>query len=117
MHAARQSLTSAPPLGANPELVDSIVWQNAGAPWEELAPGMRLYVVRWDSGDGVQWARVLAESRQQIVAVNRNFQVWPERLAEWSPDLAEQVANVKTWAPSLIAEGIELRETSPLSPG
>ncbi len=54
MHAARQSPTPAPPLGANPELVDSVAWQNATAPWEELAPGMHLYVVRWDSGDSVQ---------------------------------------------------------------
>lgn len=110
MQAARQSPTPAPPLGANPELIDSVAWQNAGAPWEEVSAGSKLYVVRWEVGGTVRWARVLAESRHQILEVNRDFTVWPERFAEWIPDLAEQVARVKAWVPNVISEHIELRE-------
>lgn len=109
LRAAREATTPAPALVANPEMIDSIEWQNAHASWEDLSPGLRLYVVRWDSGSGVQWGRVLAESRQQVLAVNRNFNVWPEKLAEWSPELAEHIAQVKKWVPEVASEGFELR--------
>ena len=110
MLAARHSPTPAPPLGANVELLDSVVWQNSREPWENIAQGKKLYVVRLNTGNGTRWARVLADSRRQVLAVNPKFAVWPEKLAEWSTDIAEQVEVVKTWVPTLITDEIEFCE-------
>jgi hypothetical protein len=128
LRIAHESATLAPPLGEDPRQRALREEANANTDWERLAvkwefpvgreaaenPGRiiaepRLYIVRQRSEDGDLWARILADSEEQLHEIGGDLEWWLESIALTDDAIRFEVEVVRRSPPTPIDKGIPLR--------
>jgi hypothetical protein len=96
-------------------------WEALAVTWEFPAGGMtpdnpgrivsrpRLYIVRRHESEGESWARVFAESEEQIRSILKDVDVWTERQAMDDDEISAQVQQLRKTVPISIENGLTLR--------
>jgi hypothetical protein len=132
-HVALASTVPPPPLGDDgprqrtwlgvAEVIPATEdWEALAVKWEFPVGGMtpdnpgwivsrpRLYIVRRRESEGESWARVFADSEEQIRLIRKDVDVWTERDAMDDDEISSQVERLRKTAPVSIDDGLTLRQ-------
>jgi hypothetical protein len=109
-------------LGVPETILATQDWEALAVKWEFPAGGMtpdnpgrivsrpRLYIVRHRESEGDSWARVFAESEEQIRSIRKDVDVWTERDAMDDDEISAHVQQLRKTNPISIDDGLILRQ-------